>query len=114
MKPVNSLCMRAAALLGAVGLLLSGCVAYDALPRGFEVYNLTGEQLTITARDEQRGTFYAEPGELIHLMVQPEGCESRSQVARSDSGTVVAQIPGGCRGYRWTIRGINDSTYEVS
>ena len=106
--------MRTAALLGVVGLLLSGCVAYDALPRGFEVKNLTGEQLIITARDEPRGTFYAESGELIHIMVAQEGCESRSRVATSSSGTVVAQMPGACRGYRWTIRGVNDSTYEVS
>ena len=103
--------MRTAALLGVVALLLSGCVFFDAAPRLFEVENLTGELLIITARDEQRGTFNAEPGELIRIAVKDEGCNSRSRVATSSSGTVVAQIPGACREYRWTIRGVNDSTY---
>ena len=104
--------MRRAALLGAVGLLLSGCVAFDAAPRLFEVKNLTGERLIITPRDEPRGKFPAESGELIRIAVEPEGCDSRIWLATSSSGTVVAQVPGACREYRWTIRGVNDSTYE--
>ena len=105
--------IKAAASLGVVVLLLSGCVAYDAPPpRGLEVNNLTEERLSVAPRGEPLGTFHAESGELIHIIVAQLGCDSRSWVATSSSGTVVAQIPGACLGYRWTIRGVNDSTYE--
>jgi hypothetical protein len=76
------------------------------------VNNLTGERLIITPRDDPTGTFYAESGELIHIIVAQKGCDSRSWVATSSSGTVVAQLPGACLEHRWTIRGVNDFTYE--
>lgn len=104
---------KAAASLGVVVLLLSGCVAFDPLPpRGFEVHNLTGERISVAPPAAPGATFYAESGELIHIMVAQKGCDSRSWVATSSSGTVLAQIASACMEYRWTIRGVDDSTYE--
>lgn len=96
---------------GVVGLLLAGC-AYDAPPRLFEVKNLTAERLTLQGAVGPSGKFYAEPGGLIHIPVEPRGCDSYIWLAISSSGTVVAQLSGGCLDHRWTIRGVNDSTYE--
>ncbi len=97
--------------LVTLGLMLSGCVAYDAIGQYFEVKNLTGERLTLT-HISSRTIFHATSGELIHPPVSKLGCEWSGWVASFDSGTIVAQIPGGCRGYLWTIRGVNDSTYQ--
>lgn len=104
--------MRTAALLGVVVLLSSGCVAFDPAPRLFEVKNLMGERLGISPLHAPPGAFTAESGELIRIAVDQEGCDSRGWVATSSSGDVVAQITGACLEYRWTIRGVNDSTYE--
>ena len=111
MRPVRELGVRTAALLWSVLLLLPGC-AFDAPPRLFEVENLTHERLRLQGLDDPRGTFYAEPGEFIAIPVAETGCDSRAWAATSISGTVVATVPGACRDHRWTIRGVNDSTYE--
>ena len=110
MRP--ALRVRTAALLVTVGLLLAGCVAYDPLVPRFEVKNLTGQHLNVTPANRAKATFQATPGERRFLPVLEAGCESFGWVATFDSGTIVAKIPGGCLGHLWTIRGVNDSTYE--
>jgi hypothetical protein len=99
-------------LLGVAGLLLSGCI-FDQWPRpSFEVVNLTAQELTLERPDGQGGIFQVSSGGTARILVTEERCDSRGWVATFDSGTIVAQVPGGCVGHRWTIRGVNDSTYE--
>ncbi len=95
----------------ALGLMLSRCVAYDATGQDFEVKNLTGQRLTLK-HINSGNIFHATSADIVALPVDEAGCESSGWVASFDSGTIVAQIPGGCRRYVWTIRGVNDSTYE--
>lgn len=100
------------AAVGAAVLSFAGCVPYDAPTPIFEIKNLTGEQLILTPLDHTPVTVRATPGAITGIPVNQDVCDSFGWVATSESGTIVAQIPGGCRGYLWTIRGINDSTYE--
>ncbi len=100
--------------LGVVGILgLSGCAfGYDVVEPTFEVMNLTGSPLLLRPLDGSSFRRDAPPAEIIHLEVSEEGCGSHGWIATTPSGNAVAQVSGGCPGHRWTIRGINDSTYE--
>lgn len=105
--------MKRIALVVVAALVLSGC--YDILPPRFRVANYTGQTIVIEARTpEGRVSFTqkAESGEAVQFSPGDEGCESSPWVAKAESGEILAQIPGGCKGHIWTIRGLNDSAYE--
>lgn len=105
--------MKRIALLVVVALVLSGC--YDILPPMFLVANYTGRTIVIEARDPDGGVKFmeeVEPGDLAEYSPAQEGCESRPWLAKTESGEILAQIPGGCVGHVWRIRGPNDFTYE--
>jgi hypothetical protein len=105
--------MRRALLVLALCITAAGCALPEPGVRLFWVTNKTQQTIVVKPQlDLDVAPKHALPGETVGLVARDEGCEARPWVALTDSGEVLATIPGGCRGHQWAIRGLNDSTYE--
>jgi starvation-inducible outer membrane lipoprotein len=105
--------MKRVAYLLVPALLLSGC--YDVLPPMLHISNRTPHELVIEARSETGAiviTAKIEAGRVEEFAPNDDGCDARPWIAKAESGEVVAQVPGACKGHTWTIRGPGDATYE--
>jgi hypothetical protein len=98
----------------ASAVFLSGCMIPNVGPPMLRVENLSPQDLDVSPKtaDELRPPVTVAAGDAMFFAPDAEGCESRPWVAVSESGSVVAEIPGACTGHIWTIRGAGDSTYE--
>lgn len=98
--------MKRIALVVVAMVVLSGC--YDALPPMFRVANYSGQTIIVEERAPDGGVRFAEkvePGEVAQFAPRAEGCGSTAWAAKTESGEILAQISGGCKGHIWTIRG---------
>jgi len=112
--------LRTAILVGIFSLLMSGCGFVDPLPKLFRVTNHTQQVLVIREKEIPGKGEVAfpgtpksvSPGGTVTFVPTLKGCESHAWVATSEAGDTIAEIPGGCIGHDWTIRGVNDSSYD--
>jgi hypothetical protein len=108
--------MKRFILLSISGLMLSGCFLTDIGPPHFFVTNKTAQTLVVGPGDgnPDETTKRVASGETVFFDPDTEGCGSRLWVAANASGEALADNSGGCVGHTWTIRGLNDSTYECT
>lgn len=108
--------MKRAVLLLLAGLLITGCgwSWLETPAKAFRGENLTGQTIIVRPRtpDPSSRPITVRPGATWSAQPDPDTCEFTPWVAVSESGQVLAEIPGACAGHRWSIRGLNDSTYE--
>jgi hypothetical protein len=101
--------MKRAVVLLFAGLLITGCRSWvEPLPRTFRGENLTGETIVVRPRtlDRLLPPITVKRGEAWSTQTDPGTCEFTPWVAVSESGQVLAEIPGACAGHRWSIRGL--------
>lgn len=91
---------------------MGGCGFADPIPVMFRVTNETKQVLVIRQRDIRGLRGLVSPGGTVTFLPSLKGCETQPWVATSEEGETVAEIPGGCAGHYWTIRGLADSSYE--
>jgi hypothetical protein len=104
--------VRRIALLLLSLLVVSGCVWGDPIPRAFRVTNSTHQTILVSPVNSPNKPEPILAGRTAELQTSLEDCSSRPWVATNEVGEVLAQIPGGCLDHYWTIRGLNDSSYE--
>jgi len=104
------------AALSATGcvFLLTGCLVPDVGPPVLRVYNYSSQALEVSPKvaDRLRPPQRVASGESMVFDPVADGCESRAWVARSESGSVVAEVAGACSGHTWTISGPGESSYK--
>jgi hypothetical protein len=107
--------MKRAVVLLFAGLLITGCRSWVEPPaKAFRGENLTGQTIIVRPRTPDRllPPMTVRPGEPFLTQTDPDTCEFTPWVAVTESGQVLAEISGACDGHWWSIRGLNDSTYE--